>query len=321
MANDFKRMWTKEELKSNSVLDLPDIPEVVDDNSPDIIRVQGKLYYKKEVTKDEVTNLTGTSWKFNETINFYDVDIDHLELDYISNKKTYGDITAIAYGGGIILYSPDDTGHQYYDGKWINEEYRNIEIIGGLYAEDMDIIGFLKVNATLLPLYTYFEVGADEELVKSIPTDVSIIEDQGKLELMLEHDGNVLAINDTPNQFLQRRLDKPSRVITGQDLESLEDNLLPYVNTGTIIKLHETEDYISDNTDNTYCVVDRIESEYGDSYIRLTPFGNYSFTDNLLLYVEVNYLENTFVAHYINFSNGSYNNRTIPNKYLSVSLY
>ena len=62
----------------------------------------------------------------------------------------------------------------------------------------------------------------ETEIEKAIPTDVSIIEDQGKLELMLEHDGNVLAINDTPNQFLQRRLDKPSRVITGQDLENLE---------------------------------------------------------------------------------------------------
>lgn len=74
-------------------------------------------------------------------------------------------------------------------------------------------------------------------LENSVPTDVSIIEDQGRLELMLEHDGNVLAVNDTPNQFLQRRLDKPSKTIQLTGEHRLTQNEANILKLGDIVKI------------------------------------------------------------------------------------
>lgn len=55
----------------------------------------------------------------------------------------------------------------------------------------------------------YTNGGQSYKIVKS----TQIIEDQGKLELATYDNGNnIVDLNDTPNQFLQRRLDKPSFV-------------------------------------------------------------------------------------------------------------
>ena len=216
-----------------------------------------------------------------------------------------------------ILYSPDDTGSQYYEGQWINEEYRTIDIKGGEYADDVELITFLKANATLISTsYVYtklswtkeeikdtyvlklddFSIGGEvytkygytkdllikmsyydkilvidkyeqhllfykqrteiengepyivaynllegtesnilylnldevdnysisigyfyltdayryDNLANTVPNDAYIVEDQGKLKLKLAHNGNILKVNDTPNQFLQRNLNKPA---------------------------------------------------------------------------------------------------------------
>ena len=211
MANDYKRMWTKEEIKSNSVLELPDIPEVVDANSPDIIRVQGKLYYKD--TSDNSNNLTGSTWVFKNDIPniYYGATYN---IHFTSNNKNFTRIR-FAYQGVTVIYFSDISGSEITvaRGTWKMPEYQTITITGGSDVENINLINNLMLVASTLnnkKQYSYKELGADEELVKSIPTAVSIIEDQGKLELMLEHDGNVLEVNDTPNQFLQRRLDKPS---------------------------------------------------------------------------------------------------------------
>lgn len=44
--------------------------------------------------------------------------------------------------------------------------------------------------------------GRYEDLVKSIPTDVRLVEDEGKLQLQLEHDSEVLSIDEGVNDVL-----------------------------------------------------------------------------------------------------------------------
>lgn len=210
MANDYKRMWTKEEIKSNSVLELPDIPEVVDANSPDIIRVQGKLYYKEKDIIDKTT-----SYYFNETLPTSLQSVGTFYITFYSGRNFKFDYITFTGGGPqmYVAYGPAVEEYYVYTDGWVHRWYRTCTFVGDIPSGLQTI---LNDNAELVAktdekiVYLYKELGADEELVKSIPTDVSIIEDQGKLELMLEHDGNVLAVNDTPNQFLQRRLDKPS---------------------------------------------------------------------------------------------------------------
>lgn len=193
MANDFKRMWTQEELKSNSVLDLPDIPEVVDANSPDIIRVQGKLYYKE--IKEGGSGLTNTTWVFNENYNVESFNTLIFNIDFNSNNTRYR-LIKFSWSGGLDIYYGTSYVHTPWGG-WENKAYRTITITGGQDVENQELINFLVTNALLVDSkthYSYKELGADEELVKSIPTDVNIVNDQGEWQLQLEHDSNVLSI-------------------------------------------------------------------------------------------------------------------------------
>ena len=45
---------------SKVVVDLEEMPSIVDETSPDLINVNGVVYYKKHITKDNVDNLTNT---------------------------------------------------------------------------------------------------------------------------------------------------------------------------------------------------------------------------------------------------------------------
>lgn len=273
MANDYKRMWTKEEIKSNSVVELPDIPEVVDANSPDIIRVQGKLYYKD--IKEGGSDLTNTKWVFNETIMFTGTTITANINYFDSDNKTFIKIIISTTNiNGLQTNAPADyMTTTLYDpntdlGGWGKQSYRTITITGGDDVTNVDLITFLKENAILLEggktTYNYKELGVEDALVKSIATDVSIIEDQGKLELMLEHDGNVLAVNDTPNQFLQRRLDKPSAVWTPSNSQTLKEWLNDnWTHVG----------YIGQYMSVTF------ETYTGESGVQQTKYGICNFTD------------------------------------------
>lgn len=114
--------------------------------------------------------------------------------------------------------------------KFGNKEFRNIQeqveknakdiekliedgVSGGLPSDNPTADGQIlvgntdgSVDWTTETISELVNESEFEELVRATPTSVSIIEDQGKLELMLEHDGNVLDINETPNIFLQKKL-------------------------------------------------------------------------------------------------------------------
>ena len=143
-----------------------------------------------------------------------------------------------------------------------------------------------------------------EELVKVTPTDVSIIEDQGKLELMLEHDGNVLAINDTPNQYLQRRLDKPSKVIESVISEQDYFELYNACRVGSIVKFYNAnimENAFSYNTPCFGIVTNKYytgEGETYSTYIKITML-------SMLFYSNPNYFQIRFERDNIYESDGT----------------
>ena len=168
MANDFKRMWTKEELKDTYKLNIEWDATTT--------------YSSYDYTKEELFNIS----KYNNV----------LVNGKFLFRKTYSDYDR----SKSIAYTLVRNNTMYSLSLNFDEEPYAYSI-----GIDRDTILF----------GSHFE-----ELVRATPTDVSIIEDQGKLELMLEHDGNVLAINDTPNQFLQRRLDKPSAEWNSETSES-----------------------------------------------------------------------------------------------------
>ena len=83
-----------------------------------------------------------------------------------------------------------------------------------LYTNSGKVNGYYTIfNGTILQLYRrgattviqrYNTVNEHtfEDLVKSTPTDVRLVEDQGKLQLQLEHDSEVLSIDKGVNDLL-----------------------------------------------------------------------------------------------------------------------
>ena len=97
-----------------------------------------------------ITNLTGTTWVFNETVNVptsatYPLEFNSTQILctslILSDDERSHNIT-IEYTG-ISGFVYDLTG-----GKWKNESYRTIEIVGGTSATNADLISWLESNAT-----------------------------------------------------------------------------------------------------------------------------------------------------------------------------
>lgn len=92
----------------------------------------------------------------------------------------------------------------------------NIILLGNLYfyksyKDDVGYVGFaydaLSDGAYRLEvydnsIYLSFANFLNEDVIEAIPTDVRLIEDQGKLQLQLEHDTQVLSIDEDVNDLL-----------------------------------------------------------------------------------------------------------------------
>lgn len=239
MANDFKRMWTKEELKDTYYL-----PRYIENET---------------ITIDEKTF---NSIKKHSTIAIYD-DIQswvyyHLTSSTICNKNNVETHIFIA-----------DTNVLRVDKE--NNEYTIRQIIS-----------------------EYININHFEDLVRATPTDVSIIEDQGKLELMLEHDGNVLAINDTPNQFLQRRLDKPSakwnKGTSPTDLKTWLEEKMSSMYRGMVV--YEDDE---DVNQTLWGVVDNASH----NNVTIKPYSIYRANDKVIYTIAFNLITETIIFELI----------------------
>ena len=96
-----------------------------------------------------VTDLTGTTWVFNATVNFLTkrVWIDFIDL----NKKQFNSIDK---GVNMTMYYGylDDKGDQdglmaYGASGWLDPAYRTITITGGPDATNTDLITWFESNA------------------------------------------------------------------------------------------------------------------------------------------------------------------------------
>lgn len=93
-------------------------------------------------------SLVGTKWRFNTSISVSD------SVSYIFDFYSYYAITGEKdlYG----YFSANDNPEIQYDGisvyysNWVNDSYREIEIIGGDDVETASLITFLESNAEFL---------------------------------------------------------------------------------------------------------------------------------------------------------------------------
>lgn len=166
-----------------------------------------------------------------------------------------------------------------YEGE-VPEEYRNIELLKkSILIKDSEVYTFTSgrtIGGEFYPAWSYVDADTEEGKlycrsisifedwtlevfgfktiqIGYIANSSQIIEDQGKLELVTyNQEGLPIDTNDSPNIYLQRRLDKPNKKWEGQELDAISDDLEILRDNGTLkpgvslLKISESNDYISE---------------------------------------------------------------------------
>lgn len=115
----------------------------------------------KQVPK--VTDLTGTTWKWNETFSLYKVETDNrYKISFVSASNdfkelaVYGDRDYLVIEYSYLTPLADDKFVEvyYYDSNgqgtgWREQNYRTISITGGADATNTELIDYLYANAVL----------------------------------------------------------------------------------------------------------------------------------------------------------------------------
>ena len=87
-----------------------------------------------------ISDLTGTTWYFNETLT--DTLDGQYALSFASNNNNYTTLVLIP---GAMMYGLTTFA---YSNTWSNQAYRTISITGGTDATNADLIAWLEANAT-----------------------------------------------------------------------------------------------------------------------------------------------------------------------------
>ena len=101
----------------------------------------------RKVKADTITDLTGTTWVFNDTQN-WTTDLNY-DINFTSNNIQYTK---------LYVYYDDSLDYYYYNSSngyvnvyhysWVNQEYRTIYITGGTAATNTTLINWLQAHAT-----------------------------------------------------------------------------------------------------------------------------------------------------------------------------
>lgn len=92
---------------------------------------------------DTITNLTNTTWLFNETLDNYSGSY-RVYINFTSNSQNYTYMTFDSEMGFIVQYDGDIV---YFSG-WQDNSYRSITITSGTDATNSTLISWLQSNAT-----------------------------------------------------------------------------------------------------------------------------------------------------------------------------
>ena len=99
-----------------------------------------------------LTDLTGTTWKFNSTLSLVSISGGTKNLDFVSNGTSYVNIYRIYepdLWANRLTYGIDSSNNftAYLQGNWTDEAYRTIYITGGTDATNSVLIAWLEANA------------------------------------------------------------------------------------------------------------------------------------------------------------------------------
>lgn len=101
----------------------------------------------RKVKADTITNLTGTTWVFNNSINFFYWS-NRFYINFTSNNTNYIQLYMLDdEERNIYYYTSSNSVGVYYDG-WQNDNYKTITITGGNDVTNSTLISWLQDNAT-----------------------------------------------------------------------------------------------------------------------------------------------------------------------------
>lgn len=141
------------------IAELTEVPNVIDENSPDKIVVGGFLYEKY------VGGVSGT-WYFYVDVNTT-TGLGTYNINFTSNGENFVKLS-LNYRGytPIYYYKEDGTEVKAYDNSnWTKDAYRTITITGGADVENSSLLSFLNVAAQKQSnIYIYKKVVVDTPL-------------------------------------------------------------------------------------------------------------------------------------------------------------
>lgn len=109
----------------------------------------------RKVKADTITDLTGTTWLFNNNIDSA-LNIGVLYVNFVSNDVNFNRIdTHEIELDGYLIYGATNFVSTVYDGNnsgWVVETYKTIVISGGTDVTNSTLITWLQNNATLQTL-------------------------------------------------------------------------------------------------------------------------------------------------------------------------
>lgn len=113
-----------------------------------------------------LTDLTNTTWVFNETVDFSAMGFpasgyvsNSYTINFVSNATNYTKMSVSQYSATSRNISYGYTSaYSSYNNKWTKAEYRTIEITGGTHANNATLIAWLQSTATrVFPSYRVSE--------------------------------------------------------------------------------------------------------------------------------------------------------------------
>jgi len=97
-----------------------------------------------------ITDLTGTTWVWNNHIDQYGSTPTTWHVNFLSNSLTFSSLTdnmdddsTMQYGSTSVYNTDTDV--------WTNQAYKTIEFTGGSHITASDLISWLEANATQVP--------------------------------------------------------------------------------------------------------------------------------------------------------------------------
>ena len=137
-----------------------------------------------------VTDLTGTSWRFDDSISIFSA--DNYDIDFINNGKSYYSFAKgegfqhVALGGWRESNGTNTIDYFYYTNTgWYSDNYKDITSTGGADIQDTTFINWLENNATQikgsiaynnteLAAVNFAQVATLECMEKKAATDIAI---------------------------------------------------------------------------------------------------------------------------------------------------